>query len=657
MNHPSPAQADLFKRVHDFVVAGEEGELTPDQWDCFERLLQESDEACRIYLQYVEASDLLYPILDQIADEKATFGFADAEGTAIPLASTAVPIVRSPWHELVADGWAVAYVTATVVLGIGMLVGGLTYVSQPQRIAKSPSVRNLSTDVPRGASVGRITGTVNCKWRESPAESRNVALGYKYELASGLLEITYDTGAKVILQGPVTYEVDSDDGGFLSQGKLTARVERHSSSPEPLAPSPSTDVASDEQSASEIHHSTFSVQHSCPGPSLFTIKTPNATVTDLGTEFGVEVDGQGSVEVHVIEGIVLTQFGGKSSVNAKSHELRAGEALRIESDGVTVADVLCRMSEFAVEMASAPNTPSVTGGYYARQVMADRPVAYYRLDETSGTIARNAGHRRAPHGTYMNFGLGNGPGNIGQAGPRPTDTIDGRPLLGFEPDNRAPYFEPSALTYVQVPETERGPLNIAGALSLEAWVCVEGFSDVNQGIVAKWCGQTTAVNTSEQRSYGLVVDNQSPGVPHSPTLNISGDGTESNMAFAGGDLAKPLPNGQWLHVVGTFVPGRSMRVYVNGALQASRTENVPLHVFHSAAPVWIGVQYASDLWSNLGIDGRIDEVAVYDYALDDVDGDGKVDALNRVTAHFDSAFVAPELPLAAPSKEPVISNP
>ena len=39
------------------------------------------------------------------------------------------------------------------------------------------------------------------------------------------MEITYDTGAKVILQGPVTYEVESAVGGFLSVGKLTAKVE------------------------------------------------------------------------------------------------------------------------------------------------------------------------------------------------------------------------------------------------------------------------------------------------------------------------------------------------------------------------------------------------------------------------------------------------
>ena len=54
----------------------------------------------------------------------------------------------------------------------------------------------------------------------------HVPLGRKYKLDSGLMEITYDTGAKVILQGPMTYEVDSAAGGYLSFGKLTAKVER-----------------------------------------------------------------------------------------------------------------------------------------------------------------------------------------------------------------------------------------------------------------------------------------------------------------------------------------------------------------------------------------------------------------------------------------------
>ena len=80
--------------------------------------------------------------------------------------------------------------------------------------------------------VGRITGMIDCRWEKgsgfrvqgSGVENRQslipnpqslVSLGDQFALASGLMEITYDTGAKVILQGPVTYEVESKNGGYI----------------------------------------------------------------------------------------------------------------------------------------------------------------------------------------------------------------------------------------------------------------------------------------------------------------------------------------------------------------------------------------------------------------------------------------------------------
>ena len=134
--------------------------------------------------------------------------------------------------------------------------------------------------------------------RNQKSEIRNllVSLGDKFALASGLMEITYDTGAKVILQGPVTYEVESN-GGYLAVGKLTGKLEKKVASgqwlvasrseipsPQSLAPSPSSNPQSltSNPSLSTIHY------------PLFTIRTPTATVTDLGTEFGVEVATDGT---------------------------------------------------------------------------------------------------------------------------------------------------------------------------------------------------------------------------------------------------------------------------------------------------------------------------------------------------------------------------
>ena len=99
------------------------------------------------------------------------------------------------------------------------------------------------------------------------------------------MEITYDTGAKVILQGPVTYEVESN-GGYLSVGKLTGKLEKGNDEAR---------MTNDEG----LRNSSFVIR-----PSSFVIRTPTATVTDLGTEFGVEVSRAGDTETHIFVGAV-----------------------------------------------------------------------------------------------------------------------------------------------------------------------------------------------------------------------------------------------------------------------------------------------------------------------------------------------------------------
>ena len=114
------------------------------------------------------------------------------------------------------EGMPLAYLIATVITGLGLLAGSLIHVSQPEQLV--PSVVAEA----KAEYVGRITGMVDCRW--AGIDSRGL-LGRKYELASGLMEITYDTGAKVILQGPVTYEVESN-GGYLAVGKLTGKLDK-----------------------------------------------------------------------------------------------------------------------------------------------------------------------------------------------------------------------------------------------------------------------------------------------------------------------------------------------------------------------------------------------------------------------------------------------
>ncbi len=179
-------------------------------------------------------------------------------------------------------GWLFSYAAATVITGMAIL-GAWAYkvsLGYPAPVSTRPSGDPPveKHDTLMFTAAGRITGMAGPKWSEDQQYrplrvGATVPLGCRLDLAAGLLEVTYETGAKVILQGPCAYEVDSPSGGFLSLGRLTARV--------------------------ETKESPFRLP-----PSAFVVRTPTAVVTDLGTEFGVEVDRQGHTESHVFVGKV-----------------------------------------------------------------------------------------------------------------------------------------------------------------------------------------------------------------------------------------------------------------------------------------------------------------------------------------------------------------
>jgi len=254
---------------------------------------------------------------------------------------------------------------ATVITTLGLWAGSMVYVSQPEQLARSSHQaiqRELANSKQQPQCIGRITGMVDCKGSSQSTVAHgqiseinkprildsgaSVSLGDTFTLSTGLLEITYETGAKVVLQGPVKYEVDSRDGGFLSQGKLTARLEKKGA--EKVA-SGQWLVDSETNSKShnpEIPKSQIPNPKSSPAPA-FAVRTPTATVTDLGTEFGVSVADDRSVEVQVFRGLVdverqdLTGAGRQSS-----YRLAANEGLHIDHGVAQVSRVRANRSQF-----------------------------------------------------------------------------------------------------------------------------------------------------------------------------------------------------------------------------------------------------------------------------------------------------------------------
>lgn len=124
--------------------------------------------------------------------------------------------------------------------------------------------------------VATLGDTKDCRWGP---EDGKVPTGYHFsagsavQLVSGIAQLTFETGAVLVLQGPCQLEL-AENAIELGFGRISAVVP---------------------QSASG-----------------FAVTTPSSKVVDLGTEFGVNVDELGSSQVHVFSGEVVTRARNRS---------------------------------------------------------------------------------------------------------------------------------------------------------------------------------------------------------------------------------------------------------------------------------------------------------------------------------------------------------
>ena len=71
---------NLLEYIHGFVVASDCNELTEDRWANFEQLLRNDDDACQLYVEYMDVAILVPYILDTMPDEEpASAGVFSAE--------------------------------------------------------------------------------------------------------------------------------------------------------------------------------------------------------------------------------------------------------------------------------------------------------------------------------------------------------------------------------------------------------------------------------------------------------------------------------------------------------------------------------------------------------------------------------------------------
>jgi len=169
--------------------------------------------------------------------------------------------------------------------------------------------------------VAEFLGGADAQWSEegTPEADGRLPAGRRLVLSTGLAKIAFASGTHVILEGPAEFKPLSPNEGRLSEGLLSAHVP--------------------------------------PAARGFTVRTPDATVVDLGTEFGVAVQQGELSDVEVFSGLVEVQLDDDEEPTGETHAVRAGEAIQVwspkESEPPRVEKAAAGLMRFARSLPPA----------------------------------------------------------------------------------------------------------------------------------------------------------------------------------------------------------------------------------------------------------------------------------------------------------------
>ena len=249
-----------------------DGTLSDVQMQALSRWLRDSDDARRFYVRVTGLSASLH----HYASEMQT---GEPDAAEVPDKSA------RRWK------WVIG------LLSIAASIAMLVWISKPKPVTTEPAPVIAATNEPE--FVAQLTGGKGYEWganTASIAPGGRLVKGQRVELNKGLAEITFDSGAQVVLQGPATLLVNSAWSATLSRGTLTASLP-----PEAMG---------------------------------FSIANPTVEVVDIGTEFTMVADAGGAAtEVLVLKGEV--EAAPRTQEDQRPIVLREKDARRFATSGVS----------------------------------------------------------------------------------------------------------------------------------------------------------------------------------------------------------------------------------------------------------------------------------------------------------------------------------
>src|SRR5262249_54103513 len=123
---------------------------------------------------------------------------------------------------------------AATIFGVAVGSSWLTYLvsgrPNTQQVADSRNQADGNHEAiagDAGPAVAKITATRNCLWQlpmQGVGFGSKLHAGQRLALAAGLVEITFDDGATIVLEGPSTFDIRDRGQARLEEGRLAAIV-------------------------------------------------------------------------------------------------------------------------------------------------------------------------------------------------------------------------------------------------------------------------------------------------------------------------------------------------------------------------------------------------------------------------------------------------
>lgn len=279
--------------------------------------------------------------------------------------------------------------------------------------------------VRRSVEVGYLSSSVNAVWASvnGPILPSQALSAGPMKLVEGLAEITMETGATVIVEAPSELELEAPSRIFLKSGRVVVSIE----------------------------HST---------EDRFVVRTPRATVVDLGTEFGVEIDEQGNTLTHVFQGEAEMRSGSDPLKYSEALPLKVGQGGRSDSAGnlkpVCVnQQKFVRHEQYVTEVLAEKGSVYHQWKAFHRKLYADSSLVAHYTFEQDAAMPEILVNQVSTTSGRLN-------GRLGGEGQKPT-WVQGR-----LPGKTAIRFERGKEQTIVIPASPE--LSVNGPVTVSAWV-------------------------------------------------------------------------------------------------------------------------------------------------------------------------------------------